>query len=402
MPSKTETTSPATRLVTGGRRAEWTGAAVNPPVWRASTHLYENCAALAEGTRDNADGRFFYGRRGGPTQWALAEALTALEPGAAGTLLFPSGLAAVDFALLSVLSPGDELLVSDNAYDPSRNFAAGWLEQWGVTHRFFDPLDPTGFTALLGTNTRAVLLECPGSLTMEVCDVPALAAAGKARGIAVLLDNTWATSLGFRALENGADLAIQALTKHVGGHSDLMLGSVTATPDHFPRLRKVAQTLGQVVSPDDCALALRGLRTMAVRLERETASALTIARWLAERPEVAHVLCPMLPGSPGHDMWKRDFSGGCGLLSFVLKGGTATARARLIDQLELFGIGYSWGGYESLALPVDPARDRSVIAWPLAGMDPADRYAVRLSIGLEDPADLIADLARGFTAMAAA
>ena len=181
-----------------------------------------------------------------------------------------------------------------------------------------------------------------------------------------------------------------------------MLGSVTATPDYLPRLRKVAQALGQVAAPDDCALALRGLRTMAVRLERETASALTIARWLAERPEVAHVLCPMLPGSPGQDMWKRDFSGGCGLLSFVLKGGTATTRARLIDQLELFGIGYSWGGYESLALPVDPARDRSVIAWPLAGMDPADRYAVRLSIGLEDPADLIADLARGFAAMAVA
>ena len=391
-----------TRLVTGGRRPEWTGAAVNPPVWRASTHLYENCAALADGTRHNADGQFFYGRRGAPTQWALAEALTELEPGAAGTVLFPSGLAAVNFALLSVLTPGDELLVVDNAYDPSRNFAAGGLEQWGVTHRFFDPLDVAGFAAAIGAKTRAVLLECPGSLSMEVCDVPALVAAAKARGLAVLLDNTWATSLGFRALENGADLAIQALTKHVGGHSDLMLGSVTATPDYLPRLRKVAQSLGQVTAPDDCALALRGLRTMAVRLERETASALTIARWLEERAEVARVLCPMLPGSPGHELWTRDFSGGCGLLSFVLKGGTPATRARLIDRLELFGIGYSWGGYESLALPIDPARDRSVTAWPLAGMNPADRYAVRLSIGLEDPADLIADLTRGFAAMAAA
>ena len=390
---------PETRLVTGGRKPEWTGAVVNPPVWRASTHLYENCAALAEGTRHNADGRFFYGRRGAPTHWALAEALTELEPGAAGTLLFPSGLAAVNFALLSVLSPGDELLVVDNAYDPSRNFAAGWLEQWGVTHRFFDPLDVAGFAAAIGPATRAVLLECPGSLSMEICDVPALAAAAKTRGLAVLLDNTWATSLGFRALENGADLSIQALTKHVGGHSDLMLGSVTATPDYLPRLRKAAQALGQAVAPDDCALALRGLRTMAVRLSRETASAVTVAQWLEERPEVSRVLCPMLPGSPGHELWKRDFSGGCGLLSFVLRGRTSAARARLIDELQLFGIGYSWGGYESLALPIDPARDRSVTAWPLAGMDPVDRYAVRLSIGLEDPADLIADLARGFAAM---
>ena len=396
------TTRPATKLVTGGRRVEWTGAAVNPPVWRASTHLYENCAALAEGNRHNADGQFFYGRRGAPTQWALAEALTELEPGAAGTLLFPSGLAAVNFALLAVLQPGDELLVADNAYDPSRNFAAGWLAQWGVTHRFFDPLDLGGFAGAIGAKTRAVLLECPGSLSMEVCDVPALAKAASARGLAVLLDNTWATSLGFRALENGADLAIQALTKHVGGHSDLMLGSVTATPDFFPKLRKVAQALGQAAAPDDCALALRGLRTMGVRLERETASALTVAEWLQDRAEVARVLCPMLPGSPGHELWKRDFSGGCGLLSFVLTGGTATARARLIDALTLFGIGYSWGGYESLVVPVDPARDRSVTAWPLPGMDPADRYALRLSIGLEDPADLIADLSRGFAAMAAA
>ena len=394
--------APATRLVTGGRRPEWTGAVVNPPVWRASTHLYENCAALTEGTRHNADGRFFYGRRGAPTQWALAEALTELEPGAAGTMLFPSGLAAVNFALLSVLSPGDEVLISDNAYDPSRNFASGWLAQWGVAHRFFNPLDVAGFAATIGPATRAVLLECPGSLSMEVCDVPALAAAARARGLAALLDNTWATSLGFRALENGADLSIQALTKHVGGHSDLMLGSVTATPERLPALRKVTQALGQAAAPDDCALALRGLRTMAVRLERETASALTIARWLDGRSEIARVLCPMLPGSPGHDLWQRDFTGGCGLLSFVLRGGDAASRARLIDRLELFGIGYSWGGYESLAVPIDPARDRSVTAWPPADTDPEDRFAVRLSIGLEDPADLIADLERGFSAMAAA
>ncbi|MET0252261.1 MAG: cystathionine beta-lyase [Novosphingobium sp.] len=398
--SDTPGLSPATRLATGGRRPEWTGAAVNPPVWRASTHLYDDCAALAAGTRSNEDGRFFYGRRGAPTQWALAEALTQLEPGAAGTQLYPSGLAAVAFALLAVVAPGDEVLIADNAYDPSRNLGKGWLAQWGVTARFFDPLDIAGFAAMIGANTRAVVLESPGSLTMEVCDVPALASAAKARGLAVLVDNTWASSLGFQALERGADLSIMALTKHVGGHSDLMLGSVTATAAYLPSLRRAAQALGQVAAPDDCALALRGLRTLGVRLARQSETALTVARWLEQRPQVARVLCPMLPGAPGHALWQRDFAGGCGLFSFVLRGGDAAARARLIDTLRLFGIGYSWGGFESLALPIDPARDRSVTAWPLPGSDPADRFAVRLSIGLEDAGDLIADLDRGFAALA--
>lgn len=396
--------SPATRLVTSGRKAEWTGtperpgATVNPPVWRASTHLYPDVASLRAGVRSNADGQFFYGRRGSPTQWALCEALTALEPGAAGTVLYPSGVAAVAGAMIAVLRPGDEVLISDNAYDPTRNLGTGWLKDFGISHRYFDPLDLAGFAGMIGERTRAVLLETPGSLTMEVCDVPALAAAARARGLVVMLDNTWASSLGLTALEHGADIAIQALTKHVGGHSDLMMGANTANAAWYPALRKSAQQLGHVVSPDDAALALRGLRTMGVRLERETSSALEIARWLESRDEVAKVLCPMLPGSPGHDIWQRDFSGGCGLLSFVFRGGDNAARARMVDALELFGIGYSWGGFESLALPIDPAHDRSVIAWPLAGMDKADRFAVRLSSGLEDPADLTADLERGLAA----
>ncbi|MFC4294627.1 cystathionine beta-lyase [Novosphingobium tardum] len=398
---------PQTRLVTGGRREEWTGIpgqpgrVVNPAVWHASTHLYPDCAALAAGVRSNEDGKFFYGRRGAPTQWALADALTALEPGAAGTMLYPSGLAAVAFALLAVLRPGDEVLISDNGYDPTRNLGTGWLKDWGVVATYFDPLDLAGFPALIGEKTRGVLLETPGSLTMEVPDIPALAAAAKERGLAVVLDNTWASSLGLPAIAHGANLAIMALTKHVGGHSDLMLGSVTATAEYLPALRKAAQALGQVAAPDDCAMALRGLRTLGVRLERQSASALAIARWLEARGEVARVLCPMLPGSPGHEIWARDFKGGCGLFSFVLKGGDAAARARLIDALDLFGIGYSWGGYESLAIPIDPARDRSIMAWPPADMDPADRFAVRLSIGLENVDDLIADLDRGFAAMAA-
>lgn len=392
--------SPATRLVTGGRRPEWTGAVVNPPVWRASTHLYENCAAL--GGRGNADGEFYYGRRGAPTQWSLAEALTAIEPGAVGTMLYPSGVAAIAGALMAVLSPGDVLLITDNAYEPTRLMALGLLKRLGVEARFFDPLDLTAFPDQFCKATRAVLLENPGSLTMEVCDVPALAAITRENGAVSVLDNTWASPLGFAALAHGCDIAVMSLTKHVGGHSDLMMGSAAAGERWYRRLRQTAQQLGQVVSPDDAALAARGLRSMGVRLAQSTASALRVAQWLEQRPEVARVLCPMLPGSPGHELWVRDFAGGCGLFSFVLKGSDAAARARLIDTLELFGIGFSWGGYESLAIPVDPAPNRSATAWPPAGSDPQDRLAVRLSIGLEDPEDLIADLARGFTAMAAA
>ena len=389
---------PATRLVAAGRRPEWTGAVVNPPVWRASTHLYENSADLKAG-RPNADGHFYYGRRGSPTQWALADALTELEPGAAGTLLYPSGVAAIAGALLAVLRPGDVLLMTDNAYEPSRAMARGLLADMGVETRFFDPLDLDAFAAAICDRSRAVLLENPGSLTMEVQDVPALTAIARERGLVSLIDNTWASPLGFPALARGADIAIMSLTKHVGGHSDLMMGSVSAAEPWHSRLRRTAQALGQVVAPDDAALALRGLRTMGLRLERSTASALTLARWLSTRPEVSAVLCPMLPDAPGHDLWQRDFTGGCGLFSFILKGSSAEARGRMIDALSLFGIGYSWGGFESLVVPVDPANIRTASPWPPAGMAPADRFGLRLSVGLEDPADLIADLEAGFAAL---
>ncbi len=394
--SDTDKRGSGTRLVGAGRKPEWTGPAVNPPVWRASTYLYEDCAAQEADRLPSADGLFHYGARGGPTQWALADALTQLEPGAAGTMLYPTGLAAPVMALLSVLKAGDELLVADNSYDPTRSFATKALRDYGISTRFFDPLDTAGFAAMIADNSRAVLLESPGSLTMEICDVPALAAAAKARGLAVLLDNTWAGPTGFQALSHGVDLSILALTKHVGGHSDVMMGSVTATTEYYPRLRQRSLLLGQQTSPDDAALALRGLRTMGVRLERSTASAVTIGTWLHRRAEVAAVLCPMLPGSPGHALWQRDFTGGCGLLTVVLAGRDAAARNRLIDALELFGIGYSWGGFESLALGIHPERDRSIMSWP------TDNYAVRLWIGLEDPADLIADLTRGLAAWSAA
>ncbi len=392
-----------TRLVNAGRRAAWTGTAehpgavVNPPIYRASTHLYPDMAALRSAPA-NVDGNFYYGRRGAPTQWALADALTALEPGAdkdgGGTVLYPSGVAAIMGALLTVLRPGDVLLMTDNAYEPSRAMGRGLLRDFGIETRWFDPLDVAAFEAAICARTKAVLLESPGSLTMEVCDVPALSAAARAREVCVVLDNTWASPLGFPALARGADIAVMSLTKHVGGHSDAMMGSASAGPDWYKKLRLRAQGLGNVVSPDDASLMLRGLRTMGLRLAQETASALAIAEWLSARGEVARVLCPMLPGSPGHAMWRRDFHGGCGLFSFVLKGGTSAARDGLIDALALFGIGFSWGGFESLATPVDPAAIRTASAWPLPGMDAADRFGVRLSIGLEDTADLIADLER--------
>jgi cystathionine beta-lyase len=395
--SPDEPQSLATRLVTTGRGGAW--PVVNPPVWRGSTHLYANMAALVEGPKRNEDGRFFYGRRGAPTQWALAQALTELEPGAAGTMLYPSGVAAIAATLLTVLKPGDVLLMTDNAYDPSRALGRGMLKDFGIETRWFEATDLTAFEAAICERTRAVFLEAPGSLTMEMQDVTAMAAIARTRGLVSIVDNTWASPLGFQPLRHGVDISVMSLTKHVGGHSDVMMGSASAGDEWYGKLRAGAQALGQVVSPDDAALALRGLRTLGVRLERQTSSALQISEWLQSRPEVATVLNPILPGMPGHDLWKRDFTGGCGLFSFILHDADNAARARFVDALQLFGIGYSFGGFESLIVPVDPAPIRAVTAWPPAGVDPADKFAVRLAIGLEDPADLIADLARGFAAM---
>ncbi|GGA08125.1 cystathionine beta-lyase [Blastomonas marina] len=388
----------ATRLVEGGRRPEWTGAVVNPPVWRGSTHLYDTHEELARG-HPNADGHFHYGRRGAPTQWALAEALTELEPGAAGTMLYPSGTAALFSALAAVLESGDRLALTDNAYEPTRAIAFGPLKRMGVETITFDPLDHAAFEALVSEGVAAVLLESPGSLTMEVCDVPALADIAHRHGATVLLDNTWASPLGFAALDHGADIAIMSLTKHVGGHSDLLMGSAAGNEKFYRTLRRAAQLQGQHVSPDDAALAHRGLRTMQLRLERATENARKVAEWLAGRDEVAQVLCPLLPGAPGNELWQRDFSGGCGLFSFVLKGRDKAARGRFLDALDLFGMGYSWGGYESLAVPFDPARIRDRMAWPPAGCANEDVLGIRLSVGLEDSRDLIADLEQGIAAL---
>ena len=379
---------PATRLVKAGRRKGWTQGIVNPPVWRASTVLFDSVADLRDGVK-HANDRLYYGRRGTPTIWSLAEALTELEPGAAGTMLYPSGVAAIAGALLAVLKPGDELLMVDSVYEPTRAFCAHVLAPLGITTRYYDPLIGAGISDLFSDQTRAVFLESPGSLTMEVQDVPAIAAAAREHGIISLLDNTWATPLLFPAIEKGIDLSILACTKYIGGHSDLMMGSVTATEAYWPLLRRTAQLHGQCVSADDAALAARGLRTLGVRLKAHEQNGLAVAHWLEQQPEVARVLHPAMAGCPGHESWKKDFRGASGLFSFMLKGGDDAARARLIDGLDHFGIGFSWGGYESLALPVDPASIRSATPWQAEGP------LVRLHIGLEDPDDLIADLGRG-------
>jgi cystathionine beta-lyase len=322
--------------------------------------------------------------------------LTQLEPGARGTRLFPSGVAAISVALMTVLRPGDELLMVDSVYAPTRSFCDGMLKQYGVVTRYYDPLIGAGIDELITEETRAIFLESPGSLTFEVQDVPAICAAARDRGVVTLIDNTWATPLLFPAIAAGADFAILSCTKYVGGHSDVMMGSVTTTDEHWPYLCDASRMLGQHVSPDDAYLALRGLRTLGVRLKRHQENGLQVARWLQDQPQVAKVLHPAFEQCPGHALWARDFGGSSGLFSFVLKGGGDAARAKLIDGLRHFGLGYSWGGYESLALPVDPQRVRSVTKVTEEGP------MVRLHIGLEDPQDLIDDLAAGLAAYGAA
>src|SRR5687767_7673422 len=366
---------PGTRLVEGGRRDEWTRGIVNVPVWRASTVLFDSVAAMREATPAE-EGRLHYGRNGTPTTWSLAEALTELEPGAAGTRLYPSGVAAIAVALLSVLEPGDELLMVDSAYGPTRSFCNDVLKRMGIATIYYDPLVGGGIDALIGEKTKAVFMESPGSLTFEVQDVPAICAAAKARGLVTLLDNTWATPLLFPALAAGVDLSILACTKYVVGHADVMLGSVTASPDLWRRLERTSRAFGQHASPDDAFLGARGLRTLGVRLRRHEESGLKVARWLAGQKQVARILHPALESCPRHEIWARDFKGASGLFSFILAGGSDEDRCRLVDGLELFGIGYSWGGFESLALPADPEKVRTATRWEAEGP------LVRLHIGL--------------------
>ena len=379
MSSKDE--RPNTKLVEGGRRKNWRGRLVSVPVERASTILFDSVEDL-HASRPGL-GVYRYGLQGTATHWALSDALTELEPGAEGTALFSSGLAAITTALLAVLTPGDELLTPDSIYGPTRKFCDTFLKRFGVAPRYYDPLS----VPELGNKTRAILLESPGSLTMEVQDVPAICAAARQRGVVTLIDNTWATPLLFPALTAGVDISILAATKYIGGHADVMLGSVTAVAEHFQKIQTLAWDLGHAVSPDDAWLGSRGLRTMGVRLKQHEESALRIASWLNDRPEVGRVLHPALPDCPGHEFWKRDFKGSSGLFAFELKDADSATRAAFVDGLVHFGIGFSWGGYESLAIPIDPHRTVS---------QPPAPNLVRLHIGLEDADDLIDDLTQAF------
>ncbi len=383
---------PDTRLVVGGRDPFAYHGFVNPPVYHASTVLYPSAEDLIAHRA-----RYQYGRRGTPTSEALEAAIQAIEgPGCAGVALVPSGLSAIATALLAALESGEHLLVTDSAYRPTRTFCDGVLARLGIETTYYDPLIGAGIAGMFRPNTRAVFVEAPGSQSLEMQDVPTIAAAAHERGLTVLMDNTWATPLYFQAFAKGVDLSIQAGTKYIGGHSDVMLGTISANASLWPRLKETVTTMGLCVGPDDMYLALRGLRTLGVRLERHRQSALTVARWLRERPEVRRVLHPALDDDPGHAIWRRDFTGSSGLFSVVLEPtGEAAVRA-LLNALELFGMGFSWGGYESLVIVFDCAGYRTATRWAPGGP------ALRFHIGLEDPNDLIADLERGFAAMAKA
>ncbi len=383
---------PATRIVTGGRDPAAHHGFVNPPVYHASTVLYPT----AQDFRARR-ARYRYGRHGTPTTEALEIALRELEgPQCAGVALAPSGLAAISLALLSVLKTGDHVLVTDSVYLPTRKFCDGLLKRYGITTTYYDPLIGAGIDALIQPNTRAVFVEAPGSLSFEMQDVPAIAAVAHARGAVVLMDNTWATPLYFHAFEKGVDLSIQAGTKYIGGHSDIMFGTVSANQDNWKRLSDTQHELGLCVGPDDAYLAQRGLRTMGVRLAHQHQAGLKVARWLERRPEILRVLHPALESDPGHAIWQRDFLGASSLFSVVFKPVPEAAIDAFLDQLKLFGMGASWGGYESLATPFDCASFRTATRWSPGGP------AVRLHIGLEDVDDLTGDLERGFAAMVAA
>jgi cystathionine beta-lyase len=379
---------PATRLAHAGRDPGHFHGFVNTPIYRGSTVLFPTAAAL-----EANDQEYTYGRLGTPTVKALAEAIAELEGGHA-TLLTPSGLSAIATTFLSLLSPGDHVLVSDSVYRPTRRFCDNALSRLGVDVAYYDPLVGAGIKSLLKPNTKVVFAESPGSQTFEVQDIPAISAVAHAAGALVVLDNTWATPLFFKPFAHGADVSIQAATKYIVGHADAMLGAITVNEAVWPTLARTHDELGLCAGPEDVYLALRGLRSLGVRLARHQASALTVAEWLAKRPEVARVIYPALTSDPGHAIWKRDFTGSSGLFSIVLKPVPRKAVAAMLDGLELFGMGYSWGGYESLIIPFDPSSYRTATKWKAEGP------ALRLHIGVEEVDDLKSDLEAGFARLA--
>jgi cystathionine beta-lyase len=382
---------PETRLITAGRDPQAQFGFVNPPVYHASTVLYPT----AEDQVAHRS-RYQYGRRGTPTTEALEAALRDIEgDNCAGVVLLPSGLAAISIALIAVAGAGDHLLITDSVYRPTRNFCDGLFKRMGVETTYYDPLIGADIAKLFKPNTRAVFVEAPGSQSFEMQDIPAIAKVAHDKGALVMMDNTWATPLYFKPFDKGVDISIQAGTKYIGGHSDIMFGCVSANAKAYPALKDAHGLMGQCVGPDDVFLALRGLRTMAVRLKQHNESGLKVARWLAARPEVARVMHPGLESDPGHAIWKRDFTGASGLFSIELKPMNEKAVYAFMNELALFGMGFSWGGFESLVIIFDCADYRTATKWAPSGP------TLRFHIGLEDPGDLIADLEGGFKAMAA-
>ncbi|MFO1067038.1 MAG: cystathionine beta-lyase [Geminicoccaceae bacterium] len=382
----------ATLITTAGRDPEANHGVVNPPVYRASTILFPSVEGY-ESARTHRG--VTYGRSGTPTTYAFEEAIAALDH-AHRAIALASGKAAINLTLAALTQRGDHILVVDTAYGPTRHFCDTTLARFGVETTYYDPRVGAGIDGLIRKETKLVLLEAPGSLTFEMQDVPAIAAVARKRGVLTAIDNTWATPLLFKPLDHGVDIAMQAVTKYIGGHSDLMMGVVSSTAEVHDRLRAGIYEFGAPATPDDCWLALRGLRTLSARLERHQRNGLRVAEWLAARPEVDRVLYPALPGDPGHALWKRDFAGASSLFGVILKPCAKSAVAAMVDGLELFGIGASWGGYESLCIVTHPGRYRTATTWPAAGP------CLRLHIGLEDPDDLIADLDKGFSRLRAA
>ena len=388
MSKRTRKQKAETRLAHAGREPSRFHGFVNTPIYRGSTVLFPTLASLEANAQD-----FTYGRLGTPTVKALAEAIAELEGGHA-TLLTPSGLSAIATTFLALLSAGDHVLVSDSVYRPTRRFCDTVLKRLGIETTYYDPLVGAGIEKLLKPNTKMVFTESPGSQTFEVQDVPAIAKAAHAAGALVVLDNTWATPLYFKPFTHGVDVSIQAATKYIIGHADAMLGAITASEKTARAVEKAHEDLGLCPGPEDAYLGLRGLRTLGVRLARHQQSALELARWLEARPEVERVLHPGLPTDPGHALWSRDFTGASGLFAFILKPVSHAGLAAMLDGLTLFGMGYSWGGFESLILPFDPRDYRTATTWRAEGP------AIRLHVGLEDVEDLKADLEAGFARLA--
>ncbi|CAK3785704.1 cystathionine beta-lyase [Vibrio crassostreae] len=380
-----------TKLITAGRDKKWTNGVVNPPVQRASTVVFNSVEEKRKATINRANKTLFYGRRGTNTHFAFQDAMVEVE-GGAGCALYPCGTAAISNAILSFVETGDHILMVDTCYEPTRDFCDTIMKKMGVETTYYEPTLGEGIQDLIKSNTKILFTESPGSVTMEVQDIPTLARIAHEHDIIVMLDNTWAAGVNFSPFDFGVDISIQAATKYIVGHSDVMLGTAVANEKYWDQLREQSYLMGQCVSPDDAYLGLRGIRTLDVRLRQHAESSLKVAKWLETRPEVDHVRHPAFESCPGHEFFKRDFTGGNGLFSFVLKNSNTKATTALLDGMTHFSMGYSWGGFESLILANEPSSFNSLrtVANPNF-----EGTLIRVHIGLEDVDDLIADLEAG-------